>query len=90
MHPVHSLLIASTKSDEGTLVLPASGLPPVTLHLVQLIKDNKFVKLGDLLPEALQEVQFKKVTKDNKDKDKNSNKQKHLINSPLDWMAAFA
>ena len=70
-------------------MLPASGLPPVPFHLVLLIKENKFVELGDLLPEALREAQFEKV-KDNKDESKTSNKRKHLISSPLDWMAAFA
>jgi len=70
-----------TKPDkEGDLTQPASGLPPIPGHLIQAIRDGKFIDLADLLPEALREAQF----------DKACDKKEHSIASPLDWMVAYA
>lgn len=41
---------------EEDVILPLSGLPPVSGHLVLAIKANKFVDLADLMPEYLQEL----------------------------------
>ena len=68
------------------LFLPASGLPPIPGHLVQAIKDRKFVEFGVLLPEALRETQFDRVS-DKKDDSKT--KRKYTITTPLDWMVSF-
>ena len=68
------------------LLLPASGLPPILRHLVQAIKDRKFVDFGDLLPEALQEAQFDKVS-DKRDDSKTQ--KKYTITTPLDWMVSI-
>ena len=76
-----------TKPDrQGDLTLPASGLPPIPGHLVQAIRDGKFIDLVDLLPEALREAQFDKAC----DKKDAKSKKKHSIASPLDWMVAYA
>ena len=75
------------KPDSQTdLFLPASGLPPIPGHLVQAIKDRKFVDLSDLLPEALRETQFDRVS-DRKEDSKA--KRKYTISTPLEWMVAF-
>ena len=77
-----------TKPDrQGDLTLPASGLPPIPGHLVQAIRDGKFIDLADLLPEALREVQFDKACDKKEDA---KSKKKHSIASPLDWMVAYA
>ena len=43
---------------EESLVRPNSGQPPIPGHMVQAIKARKYMDLADLLPEALQEMQF--------------------------------
>ena len=50
--------VASKTPDalEEDVILPLSGLPPVSGHLVLAIKANKFVDLADLMPEYLQEL----------------------------------
>lgn len=75
---------AGAKADSQlNLVLPASGLPPIPGHLVKMIKENKFIRLSDLLPEALHEMQFDKAS-DKKEDIKA--KKKHAIVPLLDWM----
>ena len=69
------------------MFLPASGLPPILEHLVQAIKDRKFVDFWDLLPERLRETQFDRVS-DKKDDSKM--KKKYTITAPLDWMVSFS
>ena len=79
---------ASTKSDKGALLIPVSGLPTVTLHLVQLFKDNKSSwEISCQRPYGRHSS--RKSTKQQRQGQK-LKQAKHLINSPLDWMAAFA
>ena len=56
--------------------------------MVQAIKVGKFIDLSDLLPEALREMQFDD-SKDTKPKEEGK-KKKYVINTPLDWSAAYA
>ena len=44
--------------EEPPIVLPSSGLPPISGHLVQAIKVGRYIELADLLPEVLRKVQF--------------------------------
>ena len=76
----------SKPDSQVDLFLPVPGLPPILGHLVQAIKDRKFVDLGDLLPEALCETQFDRAS-DKKDDSKT--KKKYTITTPLDWMVSF-
>lgn len=78
---------AGKQESPKDLLLPASGLPPIPSHLVQAIRELKFVDLHDLLPEALRESQFSKTRESKDEKDK---KKKFIINTPLDWAVAFA
>ena len=75
------------KPDSQTnLFLPASGgLPPIPGHLVQTIKDCKFVDLSDLLPEALRETQFDRVS----DRKEDSKAKRKYTISTLEWTVAF-
>ena len=72
--------LGSKPDSQVDLFLPASGLPPIPGHLVQAITDCKFVEFGDLLPEALQEAQFDRVS-DKKD----DSRQKRSTQSLHQW-----
>ena len=55
--------VDGTVEPSPDLVLPVSSLPSIPLHLVKAIKQDKYVELPDLLPEALREAQFNKTCK---------------------------
>ena len=76
-----------SEQDHTELLLPASGLPPVPHHLVQAISANRFIELGELLPEALREAHFEQV-RDSREETKGRKPPK--LTTPLDWMVAFS
>ena len=82
---------SSSSAEDTSPCLPLSGLPPIPLHLVKAIREQRFIDLEDLLPEALRESQFDSsgMSKDTKSKEAEK-KKKFSISSTLDWSIAFA
>ena len=78
------LLPPPIRRVSGNLV---SGLPPIPLHLVQAIKQGKYVDLPDLLPKALRGAQFNKA---HETKEETKLKRRFIITTTLNWMSAFS
>ena len=89
--PTSALLPKTSSAEDTSPCLPLLGLPPIPLHLVRAIREQRFIDLEDLLPEALQESQFdsSSMSKDTKTKE-TEKKKKYSISSTLDWSIAFA